>query len=796
MNRQKSLLLIFMAPLLLSSMLALAFGLSAQKKTSSGLNDGLSRLALAGEQKTNDATKRETPPGPKADDHLLLFTAQSIDTRLAQPRVYPPTSTSGEALHLIQFSGPTQDAWLTAVTESGAEIVHYVANYGYLLWADETARARLDNLAATSDFLRYSAPYLPVLKSDRALALSQARTASAEEIVVTIQMLRHDGRAESERILNEIIIQPLTAWEPVLKFQNMRARIARADVAAITALPDVIWVGPYFEPQKTDEVQAQILAGNLNGGQTEPNGPGYVDWLLERGFSEDPAEYPIVDITDDGVGNGNAAAAAGDRTFRVDGDSGGNSRLVYANNCTAGPDGSGPDGHGHINASIAGGYDARQGAPYQDEDGYRRGTGINPFGRLGSTRVFYTEFFPRFDLSNCNDSLTALVRQSYRSGARIINNSWGCAACAGQYDPAAQEFDALVRDGDDLAPGNQELLILFSVGNSGEDGPGTVGSPANGKNVLAVGASENVRPTWTDGCLYGPEDADNAQDMAEYSSQGPAPGGRVKPDLVAPGTHVTGTASTSPFYNGTAVCDPFEPGNQQVFAASTGTSHSVPAVAGLASLATYWLGKTHGIDDPSPALLRAFLTATARYLTGLGANDTLPSNVQGFGMPDMSQAFSDNYRFALDQDQLPRFNESGETWSKEVYAFDQSQPLRIVMAFTDEPGLLTAAQPSVNNLNLVVRAGGKTYRGNQMAGQWSEPGGSADKVNTIEAVFLPPGVEGTIEISVVAANIAGNGVPGVGDSTDQDFALVCDNCRNPEDIKFAAYLPAGFATGR
>ncbi len=164
-----------------------------------------------------------------------------------------------------------------------------------------------------------------------------------------------------------------------------------------------------------------------------------------------------------------------------------------------------------------------------------------------------------------------------------------------------------MRDADSSTSGNQELLILFSAGNAGIQG--TVGSPANGKNVIAVGASENVRPTWSDGCGLGPSDANNLQDIAIYSSRGPAPGGRVKPDLVAPGTHIAGTASTSPFYNGSGICDRYHPEAQQIFAASSGTSHSVPSVAGLASLASFRLVENYGIENPSPALLKAYLVA-------------------------------------------------------------------------------------------------------------------------------------------------------------------------------------------
>src|SRR5437660_8544001 len=40
--------------------------------------------------------------------------------------------------------------------------------------------------------------------------------------------------------------------------------------------------------------------------------------------------------------------------------------------------------------------------------------------------------------------------------------------------------------------GNQEMVILFAAGNDGP-GPGTIGSPGTAKNIISVGASENVR---------------------------------------------------------------------------------------------------------------------------------------------------------------------------------------------------------------------------------------------------------------------------------------------------------------
>ena len=52
-----------------------------------------------------------------------------------------------------------------------------------------------------------------------------------------------------------------------------------------------------------DEVQTQILRGDFNAARSGPLEPGYLPWLRSRGFSEDPDAYPILDITDSGIGN-------------------------------------------------------------------------------------------------------------------------------------------------------------------------------------------------------------------------------------------------------------------------------------------------------------------------------------------------------------------------------------------------------------------------------------------------------------------------------------------------------------
>ena len=105
---------------------------------------------------------------------------------------------------------------------------------------------------------------------------------------------------------------------------------------------------------------------------------------------------------------------------------------------------------------------------------------------------------------------------------------------------------------------------------------------------------------------------------------------------------------------------------------------------------------------------------------------------------------------------------------------DPTKPFRITLAWTDAPGSTTGNAYN-NNLDLVVTIGGQTYRGNVFNGGVSVPGGAADFRNNVESVFLPAGVTGHFTVTVTAANINSDGVPGNADALDQDFALVIYN---------------------
>ena len=120
------------------------------------------------------------------------------------------------------------------------------------------------------------------------------------------------------------------------------------------------------------------------------------------------------------------------------------------------------------------------------------------------------------------------------------------------------------------------------------------------------------------------------------------------------------------------------------------------------------------------------------------------------------------------------FTASGQVRSYIGTISDSSKPLRVTLAWTDAPGS-TSGAAYVNNLDLTVTAGGNTYKGNVFVGADSVIGGTADPRNNVESVFLPAGLGNNVTVTVTATNISGNGVPNVGGSLDQDYALVAYN---------------------
>jgi uncharacterized repeat protein (TIGR01451 family) len=712
---------------------------------------------------------------------------------------------AGRRLHLIQFAGPIKPEWRESVEQLGLKIVNYVPHNAYVIYGDATALARLQAWANTTNVVQWDGEFTDDFKLQPG-ARSRDEFGQRQELgtdTFAIQLLGDDeANAGTLALIESLKLAPVKRDFRVLQYRNLIVRLPADRLPEIAAQPEVVSIQPYTDPDKRDERQAQIIAGNIVG--TSLTGPGYLEWLLGKGFTQEQFEASnfAVDVTDSGIDNG--TLMPGHFGLYAQGDPARASRVIY-NRLEGAPNvGSataGLDGHGNLNAHILAGYNAGGGGfPHADAAGFRYGLGICPFVKIGASVVFDPDFFTNPDYAD-------LQSKAYASGARISANSWGMTNNA--YTMESQAYDALVRDAQPFgsayaAPGNQEMVIVFAAGNRGATAH-TVGAPGTAKNVITVGASENVRSLsladggknsfGNDGCGYGDGNADAANDLATFSSRGPCSDGRQKPDLVAPGTHITGgVPQLSPLPTGwgaalegfkaSSVCalsgggwanstNNFFPLGQQYYTVSSGTSHSTPAVAGAcALLRQYFINAS--LPAPSPAMTKAFLMNSTRFLTGSGANDSLWSPGQGMGALNIGRAFDGVPRLLRDQVEQDTFTASGQTRMFTGRISETNQPLRVTLAWTDAPGS-TMGNAFNNDLDLTVTVGGNTYKGNRFSETSSVTGGNADAKNNVESVFLPAGVSGNVIVTVTAANINSDGVPNYGTSLDQDFALVVYN---------------------
>jgi subtilisin-like proprotein convertase family protein/subtilisin family serine protease len=669
-----------------------------------------------------------------------------------------------EVLALVQFVGPVKDAWLERVRATGARLVTYQAENSYVVHANGD---EVDALAALAGSYP---PVRAVAALTAADKLESPKVQTGRYAVQTVSGAegadaRDEAAATGAAVGRSVAIDAL---------HTQYLALSAAEAADLARDPAVVTVEPYAEPRLADERGAQIVAGNLSG--FGPSGPGYLDWLVDdTRIPNDDTFHFAIDVTDEGLDGGLTPPAHPDFS----------SRISYLNNYSsdAGADAARDcGGHGTNVASIAAGNNNASGSLAEDSAGYNYGLGVAPFAQLGASKVFncarvFTSGF----------SAATLASQAYDAGARISNNSWGTGDQVGwgDYNALARQYDALVRDASSGA-GNQELVEVFAAGNDGEGNPGDVPNEGYGtilaegtaKNVITVGAAEGVRPFGLDGCGVADSGADSARDIIDFSSRGPTDDGRLKPDLVAPGTHMVGARPSHSGYTGNGACVPFFAGTSAFYSMISGSSQAAPQVSGAAALVRHWYERTEGAN-PSPALTKALLINTATDLaggsTGKGATIAAGRNTdQGWGRVNVGAALDPTPREYRDQDAADTFAGPGATRSVTYAVQNAAKPVKVTLVWTDAPGPASGSA-WVNNLDLEVEARGNRYLGNVFAGALSRTGGSADTRNNVESVYLPPGTTGRFTVSVKSITVGGDGVPGVGDSTDQDYALVVSN---------------------
>lgn len=578
-------------------------------------------------------------------------------------------------------------------------------------------------------FVRWTGPFAPAYR-----VLPPWRALDAAPLTVQLLVYRGAGRAAVSAALAVLDAQVEETLFLGYGFDGLTVTLPGNRLLEAARIPGVYTLQPVSTARATrGEMSNQVNVNNVDGNNQAF--PGYQAWLTSVGLSGSGVTLANVDS---GIQETHP-----DLVHRL--------RPCVGTTCG----GAISSAHGTHTAGIMA-ADGSSGV--RDSRGFLRGLGVAPGANL------VEQVYGSYDL-------TLLMRDSVRNGALISGNSWGPSTTPKGYDVDTRKVDVGVRDADLETPGHQPLHYVLSIMN-GYGKTSTQGTPDEAKNSFTIGSTKMQNSNGSQIL--------SLNDLSSNTAHGPALDGRNIPHLVAPGCYVDSTLPTN------------------TYGMMCGTSMASPHVSGAAALFIEYYRGLFGVA-PSPALLKAAFLAVAHNLAG---NRDADGGILGHPF-DSKQGWGRLNLDAVVNPALPvlyfdnplRFDNTGEVWEQTFMAADPTQPVRLMLVWTDAPGHgLGGSTPAwVNNLDLLVEAHGQTYRGNVFgATGWSQPGGVADERNNTEGVFLGPTAPEHFTVRVEAVNIAGDGVPNVGDGTDQDFALVCYNCLHQPDFTVTvtpAFMP-------
>jgi subtilisin family serine protease len=640
-----------------------------------------------------------------------------------------PSAASGDSSGRwvrVGFEGRIEQSDHTALETAGLRFLQYSPRNAYLAYGSDSA------IEAASDIPSVGGVH-GVTASQKVAA--DLLTGGPRAVAIT---LATPGRPDIVSLVAELgEVRSTYRLRTDAGLTVVEALVDAAAIRDIAASPDVLSIGTAGMRWKTeDEGATQIMAANLSSGQPVP---GYKTFLSGLGID---GSGVTISVVDDGV-----EATHPDLTGRV--------TKISAGPMTEGP----PEGHGtHVAGIVAGaGFSAGPLGPIKDSRGLEYGVGVAPAASIIDQ--------PAIQLTNRNfppPGFEIYTQPSVRAGAVGWNASWtdGGGAGAG-YVARAANLDALTRDADTATEGMQDYTFVFSAGNSGS-GQRTITSPKEAKNIITVGSSRGHR---TGGSI---------DDISSFSSRGLAVDGRIEPTIVAPGEGIqsarawTGVLCTAPLSGYTYDLPPAD--GFGLYTGCSGTSMASPQVAGAVALIHDWWRDRNGGADPSPAMDKALLINSA---TDLKARN-IPNKDEGWGRVNLKALFDPGAsRVYVDQSVV--LSDLDASHNLSITTADPSKPLRVTVVWSDAPGEPGANPALVNDLDLTLTAAsGTTYLGNAFTQGRSVAGGSEDRLNNMENVYLDA-PSGSYTLSVRAFNLPGDGVPGVGDQTDQDFALVISN---------------------
>ena len=443
----------------------------------------------------------------------------------------------------------------------------------------------------------------------------------------------------------------------------------------------------------------------------------------------------------------------------------GTSRVAYVQNGTEDSDGGRLQRPRHERR--LGGRRVRRGrrVAAQDALGFKYGMGAAPRAELGVTKIF-----------NCANTLdlpaggfTSLAAQAYAGGARISNHSWGNQDL-GRYSADSREFDFLVRDaaarvrpqrGDGRGVRGREPGRRRP--GAANEGWASIASPGPPR-TSSRSAPPRSHVRWVQiTCGIDDGGANQSRDIIDFSSRGPTNDGRLKPDLVAPGTQDRGRrAADGRLLPGLRRLHEVLRG--PLYSLESGTSQAAPAVSGAAALIRQWFDDEQGALRRRPLMTKAILVGSAADLAGgeTGrATSSPPRPTPTRAGAVRTSAGHSTTRSATTSIRTSCWARAGSDFARAYDVQDPSTPLKVTLAWTDAPGAVDANPTLVNDLDLVVQAGRPHLQGQRVRrgaldhGRRRRPAEQPGERGAAAAT-------GSFSVEVLGTNVAGDGVPGAG----------------------------------
>jgi len=488
----------------------------------------------------------------QSDSSVILRNAL-IDTDRAALAIPDHLRSHGDAgAYIVQAKGRIDDSFRKQLAAAGAEFVSYVPVNAYLVRISEAGPTQLAAMPRTLSVV----PYEPYYKLSEPLIKT-----AFEQTPLTNQWLKvvgYPGSANETRLAlaaaGHMVVQ-----EQVTPF-GMEFTIS-ADpnsLVSLAQMPSTQNIEPFTPRRRTTDLARETL--------------GVSTQLISTNYLNLSGSNVVVAVTDTGVD-----------AFHPDLFP----RVIQVPSPPAMP--LDIDGHGTFMAGVI--ASSGQNPPsYTNVSGSVSNASYR--GIASSASIFplpidlLNPFQPPFFYTD-----KEIQENIARSNIFIGNNSWGYFSFS--YDTSSAIWDAAVRDSNPFrtSPKANPVVYVFAAGNegfgdsTGVNGIGnTILSPANAKNVITVGATENMRQitnrfvigAQTNSYFY--QETDNEDQVTYFSARGnvgvgiEGEFGRYKPDVVAPGVNVLSSIPAS--HCKTPPC----------FAFFQGTSMATPHLAGSAAV--------------------------------------------------------------------------------------------------------------------------------------------------------------------------------------------------------------------